>query len=482
MTAELGLPDEVGVVNVGLPLFADAVRAQGRPVVQVEWRVPADGDPVALRALRRLSGPLNERVDEANAEVFRRLDTGAPLLSAVRPAGEVVPGLTGRSLRHSGPALDLADACDPLRRSMRAAVVAEGWADDVEAADALLASGEVDLGPANESGGVVPMAAVVGPTTPVWVVALPEAGLTAWAPLGQGSGNVAWFGRDTREAIERLVLLREVVAPVLSEALAAVDEPVDVVSLAAQAVAMGDDVHVRTQAATNLLLKQLLPALVGSAHPRRVEAARFLAANHLLFLTLAMAAARTLTAWAGQVEGASVVTTMARNGTTFGIRLAGSAEWFLSPAPMVGRALYHPGRGPDDGAPDIGDSAVLELIGLGGAAAAGSPAVGQLVGGAAAAGELTRDLERVCVGRSSRITLPMAGGRGTPLGVDVRRVVEHGITPKVTTGILHNADGSGQIGAGLAEAPLGCFRAALLDLDTHLTEDLQPADAERSAS
>ncbi|HEV7210515.1 MAG TPA: DUF1116 domain-containing protein [Blastococcus sp.] len=474
MTTELVLPDEVGVVNVGLPLFADAVRAQGCPAVQVDWRVPAGGDPVALAALRRLSGPLNERVDGANAEVFRRLDTGVPVLSAVRPAGEVVPGLTGRSLRHAGPALDLADTCDPLRRSMRAAVVAEGWAGDVDAADALLTSGQVALGPANESGGVVPMAAVVGPTTPVWVVALPDAGLTAWAPLGQGSGDVAWFGRDTPQAIKRLVLLREAVAPVLSAAVAATDEPVDVLSLAAQAVAMGDDVHVRTQAATNLLLKQLLPALIGSAHPRRVEAARFLSANHLLFLTLAMAAARTLTAWAGQVEGASVVTTMARNGTTFGVRLSGSAGWFRSPAPMVGRALFHPGRGPEDGAPDIGDSAVLELVGLGGAAAAGSPSVGQLVGGTAAAAELTHELERVCVGRSGRITMAMADGRGTPLGVDVRRVVEHGITPKVTTGILHISDGSGQIGAGVAEAPLGCFRAALLDLDARLTGRPQP--------
>jgi hypothetical protein len=433
---------------------------------------------VALAALRRLSGPLNEQVDAANAEVFRRLDTGVPVLSAVRPAGEVVPGLTGRALRHAGPSVAWADACDPLRRSLRAAVVAEGWADDVAVADGLLASGEVVLGPANESGGVVPMAAVVGPATPVWEVTLPDAGITAWAPLGQGSGDVAWFGRDTPAAIERLVLLREAVGPVLSSALAATGEPVDVLSLAAQGVAMGDDVHVRTQAATNLLLRQLLPALVGSAHPRRGEAARFLSANHLLFLTLAMAAARTLTAWAGQVEGSSVVTTMARNGTTFGVRLSGPAGWFRCPAPMVGRALYHPGRGPDDGAPDIGDSAVLELIGLGGAASAGSPAVGQLLGGTRAAAELTRELERVCVGRSSRITLPMADGRGTPLGVDVRRVVEHGITPKVTTGILHNSDGSGQIGAGVAEAPLGCFRAALLDLDARLTGSRQPTPAQ----
>jgi hypothetical protein len=269
---------------------------------------------------------------------------------------------------------------------------------------------------------------------------------------------------------------------VLAEALTSLDEPVDVLSLAAQGVAMGDDVHVRTQAATNLLLKLLLPALVGSSHPRRVEAARFLSANHLLFLTLAMAAARTLTTWAGQVEGSSVVTTMARNGTTFGVRLSGATRWFRSPAPMVGRALYHPGRGPDDAAPDIGDSAVLELVGLGGAAAAGSPAVGQLVGGQAAAAELTRELDRVCVARSTRIALPMADGRGTPLGVDVRRVVEHGITPKVTTGILHNADGSGQIGAGVAEAPLGCFRAALLDLDRRLAQHPELTDAERSAS
>jgi hypothetical protein len=160
---------------------------------------------------------------------------------------------------------------------------------------------------------------------------------------------------------------------------------------------------------------------------------------------------------------------MARNGTQFGAKLSGNEQWFLAPAPMVGRALYHPGRGAADGAPDIGDSAVLELVGLGGAAAAGSPAVGQLVGGLDEAAALTAELERVCVSRSTRFTLPTHGGRGTPLGVDVRKVVEYGITPKVTTGILHVSDGSGQIGAGVAEAPLGCFRDAMLDLDARLS-------------
>ncbi len=462
------LPEQVAVVNVGLPLFATAVQAQGRPAVQVDWRVPAGGDPQVVAALRRLSGLLTDRIDAANAEVFRRLNTGVPHLVGVRPAGEVVPTLGDRMLLHAGPRLDLGNACDPLRRSMRAAVVAEGWAPDVTAADRLLTDGEVALSPANESGVVVPMATVMGPTTPVWVVENETGGTRAYAPLGQGSGDVAWFGKDSPGAVERLVFLREAALPVLSEGVAATD-PVDVLSLAAQAVAMGDDVHVRTQAATNLLLRTLLPALVAGQHPRRVDVARYLSANHLLFLTLAMAAARSLTAWAAQVEGGSIVTTMARNGTQFGARLCGDDTWFLAPAPQVGSALFQPGRGPEDGAPDIGDSAVLELVGLGGAAAAGSPAVGQLVGGLAAAAELTSELERVCAGRSSRFTLPTYGGRGTPLGVDVRRVVESGVTPKVTTGILHARDGSGQIGAGVAVAPLECFRMALLALDERLS-------------
>lgn len=479
MTREaLALPGQVSVVNVGLPLFAAAVADQGRPSVQVDWRIPADGDPRSVAALRRLSGPLTEQVDAANAEVVRRLDTGVPMLVGVRPAGEVVPELAGaRVLLHPGPAVDLGLTCDPLRRSMRVTVQAEGWCHTLDEADALLASGAVTLLPANHVGTVVPMAGVVGATTPVWVVELDADGdrLTAFAPIGQGSGDVAWFGRDTPAALDRLVLLREAVGPVLAAAVAD-SGPVDVLSLAVQAVAMGDDVHVRTQAATNLLLRDLLPSLMGSRHPRAVEVARYLSANHLLFLTLAMASARTLTAWAGRVEGSSVVTTMARNGTQFGTKLSGSPHWFLAPAPMVGRALYHPGRGPADGAPDIGDSAVLELIGLGGAAAAGSPAVGQLVGGLDAARALTAELDRVCVTRSTRFTLPTYGGRGTPLGVDVRRVVEHGITPKVTTGILHVSDGTGQVGAGVAEAPLGCFRDALLDLDARLTGGVSPGE------
>jgi hypothetical protein len=279
---------------------------------------------------------------------------------------------------------------------------------------------------------------------------------------------VAWFGCASEASVARLVFLRDVAAPVIGRILERTG-PLDVLALAAQAVAMGDDVHVRTQAATNLLIREWLPHLTELGGVDSAAFARFLAGNHLFFLTLAMGAARSLTEWAGQVRDSSIVTTMARNGTTFGIKLPGADQWFVTEAPEVGHALYYPGHGPQTSARDIGDSAVLELSGLGAAAAAGSPAVAQLLGGRLReAAELTGRLAAVCAGRSSRFKIPVLDNAGTPLGVDVRKVVELGVTPAVTTGILHRSAGEGQVGAGVAEAPLACFADALADLDRRL--------------
>jgi hypothetical protein len=465
-------PRAVSVVNVGLPLFADAVAAQGAEVVSVDWRVPAGGRPEAVAALTRLYGQHAGKIDEANAEVVRRLDTGVPLLTGVAAVAEVAPGLPDRTLLHCGPPISYADAPDPLRRSMRAAAVAQGWAADPADAHGMLERGQIGLSPANEHRIVVPMATALEPGAPVYVVENAAGGTAAYAPLCQGPGDVAWFGCDNAAAIERLRFLREVAAPVIRQVLDR-SGPADVLALAAQALAMGDDVHVRTQAATNLLIRDWLPHLAGLGDPARVAFARFLSGNHLFFLTIAMAAARSLTEWAGQVPGASIVTTMARNGTTFGIRLAGSARWFTAAAPEVGHGLYYPDQGPETSARDIGDSAVLELTGLGAAAAAGSPAVAQFLGGSmTAASALTDRLGSICAGQSSRFKIPVLGMAGTPLGVDVRRVVELGVTPAITTGILHRSAGTGQVGAGVAEAPLGCFAEALADLDHRLAAEV----------
>jgi hypothetical protein len=465
----LSLPTRVGVVNVGLPLFGEAIREQGAPVVSVDWRVPAGGQPALVAALGRLYGSHAARVDAANAEVLRRLDQGIPMLTGVTTVARVLTGLPERTLMHCGPAIGYADAPDPLRRSMRAAAVAEGWAADPVIADGLLSGGEIGLSPANAHRVVVPMATALGASAPLYVVTNDAGGTTAYAPVSQGPGEVAWFGCDSEAAVARLVFLREVAAPVIGRILERTG-PLDILALAAQALVMGDDIHVRTQAATNLLIREWLPHLTELGGPDSTAFARYLAGNHLFFLTLAMGAARSLTEWAAAVPGASIVTAMARNGTTFGIRLSGSDRWFVTEAPEVGHALYYPGQGPQTSARDIGDSAVLELCGLGAAAAAGSPAVAQLLGGRMrAAADLTDRLAAVCAGRSSRFKIPVLDNAGTPLGVDVRKVVELGTTPAVTTGILHRTAGTGQVGAGVAEAPLACFTEALADLDRRLS-------------
>jgi len=459
----------VRVVNVGLPLFGDAVRAQGAAAVEVDWRIPASGRPELVAALQRLYGPVSERVDAANREVVRRLDEGAPVLLGVAPAVQVVPGMDDRTVLHCGPPLAWEDFCDPLRRSARASILAEGWAASPDEAERLVAAGRVRLEPANHHAAVVPMATTVGPSAPVFVVENPHGGNRAYSGINQGPGATAWFGQDTPEAVDRLVWLRDVAVPVLHATLAATG-PVELLPFVVQGLQMGDDVHMRTQAATNLFLRHLLPALVTVGAPGLADVARFLSGNHLFFLNLAMAAAKAVTDSAAAVPGSSVLVGMARNGTTFGIRLAGTGDaWFVAPAPPVGRALYHPGFGPEVSAPDIGDSAVLELIGLGGPAAAASPVVAAFLGGTMAdAVATTEAMARICAGRSSRFKLPLLDFRGTPVGVDARRVVELELTPSINTGILHASAGTGQVGAGVAEAPLACFQQALVALDEHL--------------
>src|SRR5207249_3771881 len=277
------LPSDVAVVNVGLSLFAEAVAAQGRPVADVDWRIPAGGDPEAVAALRRLYGPRAAAIDEANAEVVRRLDAGVPLLVGLAPAADVVPGFADRTILHCGPPIGWADVCDPLRRSIRAAVMAEGWAGDPDEAGRLIETGAVEIEPANHHMTVVPMASALGPSAYVWVVENREGGTRAFSGINQGPGQVAWFGMETPAAVDRLRFLAEVAGPLLAEAIAAAG-PIDVYGTAAQGLQMGDDVHMRTQASTNLLLRTLLPHLAGLESPNRVDLARFLAGNHLFFL------------------------------------------------------------------------------------------------------------------------------------------------------------------------------------------------------
>jgi hypothetical protein len=455
------LPRSVQAVSLGLSIFADALRDQGAAVAEVDWRPPAGGDPELLGPLTRLWGEHGDRVAAANTEAVSRIESCVPRAVTVARAGDVVPGLRDGLLLHSGPPIEFSRVCDPQRRALCAAVVFEGWAADRDAAARMLAEGEVALEPGNAHDHVGPMTGVCSPSMPVWVV---EAdGVRAFSTLNEGPGRTLWFGVGNDEAVERLRFFRDDLGPTLARLL---DHrgPVDILGLAAQGLNMGDELHMRSQATGNLLMRDLLAAFAALGGE---ASARFMAGNHHFFLNLTMAGCKCASLRAG-VPGSSVVTLMSRNGTGMGLQVSGlPGRWFTAPAAPVQDTLLRAGFGPEDAALDIGDSAVIECCGLGGMALAAAPAVAAFFGGdAAAATARTELMGEICVTRSERFAI---GARGTPMGIDARLVAELEVTPQITTGVLHASSGAGQIGAGVAHQPLEPFRAAVLALDQTLS-------------
>jgi len=228
---------------------------------------------------------------------------------------------------------------------------------------------------------------------------------------------------------------------------------------------MGDEMHQRNVASSALLVRALLPHLAraGGRHHAVARLGEFLAGHDQFFLNLAMAAGKAMTDPVAGVPDATIVTTLARNGTEFGIRVAALGDrWFTAPvATPVG--FYFPGFGPADANPDMGDSAIVETIGLGGVAMAASPAVARFLGagGVAEAMAVTAEMREICAGEHPVFRIPALDERGVPVGIDVRRVVETGITPLINTGIAGRQAGVGQVGAGVVRAPGACFTAAL---------------------
>jgi hypothetical protein len=329
-----------------------------------------------------------------------------------------------------------------------------------------LSAGEVTLCSGTEHRHVGPMTGVCSPSMPVWVTEDPDTDRRAFSTLNEGPGDTLWFGVGGDEAIERLRFFADHLGPSLSRLLQS-EGPIDVFSLVAQGVNMGDELHMRSQATGNLLLRDLAGGLAAAGDER---SARFIAGNHHFFLTLTMGAAKVAAMAAEGVTGSSVVTAMSRNGTDMGVQLAGlPGRWFISEAAHVEDALLRDGFTADDAARDIGDSAIIECVGLGGMALGASPAVAAFFGGdAAVARARTEQMRQICAGTSSRFRLANMGGAGTPVGIDARLVSELELTPQITTGVLHASSGAGQIGAGVAHQPVAPFRTAVAALAEEL--------------
>jgi hypothetical protein len=456
------LPGGPRVVNLGLPLFAGVLGGLGVPVVDVDWRPPAGGDARLLGLLATLDARRSV-IDRANAEALRRLVEGVPVLVDCRPAREALE-LPDRTVLHAGPPIGWERMCEPMRAAVLCAIRYEGWAANDDAAARLVTGGDVRLEPCHHHGAVGPMTGIVTPSMPVLVVENRAFGTRGHATVNEGLGKVLRFGANDESVVARLTWLATEAGPLLGAGLRR-SGGLDLRALMAQALRMGDEMHQRNIAASALLVRALMPgvAAVGGRHHAVARLAEFLAGNDQFFLNVAMAAGKALADPAGGVSDSTLVTTMARNGTEFGIRVSGlGARWFTAPVNMP-EGLYFPGFGAADANPDMGDSAIVETIGLGGLAMAAAPAVARFVGagGMAEALTITERMREIVVGEHAHFRVPTLDERGTPVGIDVRRVVETGVLPLINTGIAGRKAGVGQVGAGVVEAPLGCFTAAL---------------------
>jgi Protein of unknown function (DUF1116) len=454
------------VLNAGLRGFADNVVAAGGSCIALEWQPPAQGERDAGWALARVLN--HPAVEAANAVAFEHFMAAQPVLTGIATARDVLPKMAGgrRLILHAGPPIAWSRMCGPMRGAVLGAVLLEGWAVTVSAAEQLVERGEVDLEPCHHHGAVGPMAGIISPSMPLFVVKNRAGDNYAYCNFNEGLGKVLRFGANGPEVIERLRFMAAVVAPALRAALDR-SGAIELKPLMAQALNMGDEVHNRNAAATALFIKRIAPALLESDVPREhaAKALTFIAANDHFFLNLSMAACKAMCDAAAGVPHSSMVTVMARNGVNFGVRLSGTGDaWFEAPAnPIDG--LYFPGYSIKDAAPDLGDSAITETAGVGGFAMAAAPAIVKFVGGTPTdAMHHSQRMHAITLGTNPSFTLPALDFAPSAASIDARKVIDNGVLPVINSGIAHRDAGVGQIGAGVTSAPMACFSAAVKTL------------------
>lgn len=456
--------DKLNIINVGLKGFGPDAMSQGAVVKQVEWKPVAGGRKDIIEALDKV-GPLAEKIKEANETVISRMKAAKPVLVGMDLALNVVPEMTEHTILHAGPPIAWENMCGPMRGAVIGAVLFEGLAADDEEAVKLIESGAIKFDPCHEHKAVGPMAGVLSAHMPVHIVKNETNGDFAYCSINEGLGKVLRFGAYSKEVLDRLAFLRDEFMPVMQKALALTDG-IDIKLITAQALQMGDECHNRNKAATSLFYKQISQLILETDCEKAAiqKALSFIAGNDHYFLNLSMPACKLITEAGQNVPYATIVSTMARNGVEFGIKVSGigTGEWFDYASNYI-EGLYFPGYSKEDANPDIGDSAITETTGIGGMSMAGAPAIVQFVGGDVEdAFNTTKRMYGITTDINAAYAIPNMNFKGAPMGIDMLKVIESGVLPVINTGIAHKEAGIGQIGAGIVNPPMECFYQALL--------------------
>lgn len=404
-------------------------------------------------------------IEAANQQALDIMLKADPVLIDIVPAIEAIPALSeGKKILHAGPPIEWQRMCGPMQGAVAGIAVFEGWANDLEDAMQQAASGQFEFHPNHHFDAVGPMTGMTTRSQPLMVVENRSFGNRAYCAINEGLGKVMRFGGNDESVLARLAWLRDTLGPLMGKALRS-GEGIALKNLIARGLTMGDEMHQRNVACSGLLLRSISPSLARSSNDTALlsEALAFMAGNDQFFLNVAMACGKSMMDPVRNIEHCCIVTAMSRNGTDFGVRVSSTGDqWFTAPVEMP-EGLYFPGFTEADANPDMGDSTIVETIGLGGFAMGAAPAVAGFVGAGAAsdAALFTRSMREITYGENPEWTIPAMDYIGVPTGIDIRRVVETGLAPTINTGIAHREPGIGQVGAGVVKAPMRCFSDAL---------------------
>jgi len=411
---------------------------------------------------------LYENLDKANEAVVGKIVAAQPFLVDVVPAKSVIKELNNKTLLHAGPPIHWEDMTEPMQGSCYGAAIFEGWAKDKDEAHRLLSEGEISFIPCHDVDAVGPMGGIISGNMPVLVVENKEHGNRAYCNLNEGIGKVLRFGAFNEEVINRLHWIKNVLGPTLSKALKLTQGGMNLNVIVSKAITMGDEFHQRNIAASALFMKDITPFVQQSDVSKEdlIAVTKFLADTDQFFLNIAMAYCKSVMDAAKSIGEGTIVTAMTRNGKEFAIKVSGLGEtWFKAPVNMP-KGLFFTGYSQEDANMDMGDSAITETFGVGGMAMIAAPGVTRFVGadGFSAAQEISDEMEEITLSHNHNLSIPTWDFKGAVVGIDVRKVIETGITPLINTGIAHKQAGVGQIGAGIVRAPYGCFSEALKGL------------------
>lgn len=456
--------ETIKAVNLGNEGFANELKSINVDTIHLKWKPVARGHAELIRALDSLSDRAD--IDEANKEALRRINSSQAVLIDVDTAVNVIPGMDENTILHAGPPVTWDRMAGPMKGAIIGALIYEGRAVNEDEALKIASSGKIKFSPCHEHSAVGPMAGIISPSMPVFVIENKTFKNHSYCTFNEGLGKVLRFGAYSDEVIKRLEWMKNILAPGIQKAVR-LSGGIDIKSIISQALHMGDECHNRNKAGTSLFIRAIMPYLIKADIPKdELEGiVSFINGNDHFFLNLSMPAGKAILDAADGIENSTVVVAMTRNGTDFGIRVSGlKGQWFTGPAQMV-KGLLFPGFTEDDCNPDLGDSAITETAGYGGFAMAAAIAIVQFVGGEPQdALNYSNKMYEITVGESSAFQIPIFDFRGTAAAIDVRKVIEKNILPQINTGIAHKKAGVGQVGAGLVNPPWECFSKAILEL------------------